>query len=145
MKALFPWICLLGLGGGVPAAATEPMSPEVVLVVEGAKTTEGHVMVAVYDSEETFLKEPVLTRKAEPGPEGRTEITFLREELPSEFAISLYHDINDNGTMDTGFMRMPKEPYGFSNNPGFRMGPPVYADSIVKRDAVGSTMVIRLR
>ena len=119
--------------------------PDIVVVVEGAKTTTGHIMVAIYGSEESWLKEPLLARKANPGPDGRTEIVFKREELPEEFAISLYHDVNDNGAMETGFMRIPKEPYGFSNNPGFRMGPPLYAPSIVKRDEVEREVVIHLR
>jgi uncharacterized protein (DUF2141 family) len=118
---------------------------EIVVVVEGSKTTEGHIMVAIYASEETFLKEPFLGRKAKPGPDGRTEIVFTREELPAEFAISLYHDVNDNGGMETGFMRIPKEPYGFSNNPPARMGPPLYAPSVVKRDAVDREIVINLK
>lgn len=117
----------------------------IVVVVEGSETTDGSIRISVYGSKDSFLREPVLNRAAKPGPEGRTEIVFRRDELPPEFAIILYHDVNDNGEMETGFMRIPKEPYGLSNNPGFRMGPPRYAASVVNRDSIEDALVIRLK
>ncbi|QCR21997.1 DUF2141 domain-containing protein [Pontibacter sp. SGAir0037] len=33
-----------------------------------------------------------------------------------EYAIALFYDTNNNGTIDTNFLGIPKEPYGFSNS-----------------------------
>ena len=129
----------------IPVFAVESDEQSIVVVVEGAEITEGAILLSVYASEDTFLREPFLNRKVKPGPDGRTVIILSREELPAEFAISLYHDVDDNGRMKTGFMRIPKEPYGLSNNPGFRMGPPLYGPSALKRDDIKSEIVIRLK
>ena len=45
------------------------------------------------------------------------------------YAISLFHDENDNGTMDTNFVGIPKEAYGCSNNAKGFMGPPKWQDA----------------
>ena len=138
-------IVLGSILASAPTSAEDSNDSEIVVVVEGGKSVEGALIVSIFGSSESFLKEAIFWRKVEPDPSGRTVITFDRAEFPPEFAISLYHDVNDNGKLDTGFMRIPKEPYGFSNNPGFRMGPPKYEPSVVVRDEIEVEMVIRLR
>ena len=49
--------------------------------------------------------------------------TFKNLE-PGKYAVVVIQDLNDNRTLDTNFMRIPKEPYGFSNNPSTTFGPP---------------------
>jgi uncharacterized protein (DUF2141 family) len=41
---------------------------------------------------------------------------------PGTYAVSCFHDVNGNGSMDTNFLGIPSEPYGASNNarPKFR-------------------------
>ena len=52
------------------------------------------------------------------------------ENIPDgEFAISLYHDENNNGKLDTGWFGIPKEGYGCSNDAKGNMGPPKYEDA----------------
>jgi uncharacterized protein (DUF2141 family) len=36
--------------------------------------------------------------------------------LPGIYAVAVFFDINGNGKMDTNFLGIPKEKYGFSNN-----------------------------
>jgi uncharacterized protein (DUF2141 family) len=127
------------------ALAADTSDSEIVVVVEGGKSAKGALIISVFGSSESFSKEAIFWRTVEPDPSGRTEIVFDRAEFPSEFAISLYHDINDNEKLDTGFMRIPKEPYGFSNNPGFRMGPPRYEPSVLVKDEIDGDIVIRLK
>ena len=138
LLALFSW-------GVVASIGVETEGAKLVIVVEGSKTIDGAIMISVFASKESFLKEAVFWREVDPDPSGRTEIAFDREKFPAEFAISLYHDVNDNGKLDTGFMRIPKEPYGFSNNPGFRMGPPKYEPSVLVRDEIEGEILIRLK
>lgn len=45
---------------------------------------------------------------------------------PGAYAITIYHDANENGKLDTNFIGLPKERYGFSNNPSTMFGPPSY-------------------
>ena len=40
--------------------------------------------------------------------------------------IKLFLDLNGNGEMDTNFLGIPKEPFGFSNNAKGKLGPPSF-------------------
>ncbi len=54
---------------------------------------------------------------------GETETVTLEGLKPGAYAIKLYHDVNDDGEMDTNPFGMPTEPFGFSNNARGRFGP----------------------
>ena len=55
---------------------------------------------------------------------------IVYEGLPSGwYAIKVYHDVNDNKTLDKNFMGFPKEQYGFSNNAMGTLGPPSFEES----------------
>ena len=54
-------------------------------------------------------------------------MTYIFKNLePAKYAAVVIQDLNDNKTLDTNFMRIPKEPYGFSNNPSTTFGPPSF-------------------
>jgi uncharacterized protein (DUF2141 family) len=53
----------------------------------------------------------------------------LKDIPPGEYAISAFHDANDNKKMDTNLFGIPKEPIGISNNATGFMGPPKYNDA----------------
>lgn len=46
---------------------------------------------------------------------------------PGLYAISVIHDENGNGRLDT-LLSVPREGFGFSRNPRIRMGPPRFED-----------------
>jgi uncharacterized protein (DUF2141 family) len=50
----------------------------------------------------------------------------LRDLRPGSYAVSLFHDENRNGKLDT-FVGIPREGFGFSRNPVVRFGPPSFA------------------
>ena len=45
------------------------------------------------------------------------------------YAFSFFHDLNNNKKLDTNFLGIPKEPYGFSNNKKGRFGPPKFSEA----------------
>ena len=45
------------------------------------------------------------------------------------YGISSYHDKNDNGRMDRGVMRIPKEDHATSNDARGSFGPPEFEDA----------------
>lgn len=56
---------------------------------------------------------------------GNTTLTF--EGLaPGDYAVQLYHDENDNGTMDANLFGIPSEGYAFSNRARGSFGPPKF-------------------
>ncbi len=84
---------------------------------------QGSIYLAVFDQKDKFLDQAAVRfQKIIPVTEqGNLEIAL--PELPAgTYAISCFHDVNGNGKLDTNFLGIPTEPYGFSNNarPKFR-------------------------
>jgi uncharacterized protein (DUF2141 family) len=86
------------------------------------------LVVAVFDSEEKFLKEVFWSSEYAPEGLGPFEVQ-INLPLSGEYAISIIHDKNRNGRLDTNFIGIPKEPFGFSNNPKIKFGPPSFSDA----------------
>ncbi|MFY7811513.1 MAG: DUF2141 domain-containing protein [Flavobacterium sp.] len=104
--------------------------------VTGFKNNKGKVMVAMYDSEGNFLKKMIFgaVGKIE---QQKSKVVF--EKIPvGVYAVSLFHDENDNNKLDTNFMGIPKERYASSNDAKGFMGPPKYDDAKfeLKKDKV---------
>lgn len=105
----------------------------VEFTVRGIKKLQGTVLVAVYNSEETFLKEHLTSKKVKVDS---NEVVVVFEALPSgKYAISTFHDENDNNKLDTNFLGIPNEPYGFSNNARGTFGPPSFEKATLKVDS----------
>ena len=95
--------------------------------VEGANSDKGKMFLALYQDKAAFLKEPFKALKSDI-TDKQCEVIF--EDLEAgTYAVSIFHDENDNGKMDTNFMGIPKEDYGCSNNASGFMGPPKWNDA----------------
>ncbi len=95
--------------------------------VNGLSSNEGKVFLAIYDTEEDFLEN---TFKGTTSSITNQTCEVIFENIPKGiYAISIFHDENDNGKMDTNFMGIPKEDYGCSNNASGFMGPPKWKDA----------------
>lgn len=95
------------------------------VAVDGIEEIEGTIYVAVYDAE-TFLQKPVYRAIAK--VEGE-EVSIVMDSIaPGRYAVSLFHDANGNGKLDTGAFGIPVEKTGFSNNAAGAYGPPAFED-----------------
>ncbi|WP_420317075.1 DUF2141 domain-containing protein [Ekhidna sp.] len=53
------------------------------------------------------------------------QLSHTFENLPAgKYAAIVIQDLNGNKDLDTNFLRIPNEPYGFSTNPSTTFGPP---------------------
>ncbi len=93
--------------------------------VLGGKANKGNAIISLFDSEDKFLKIPLKMEKVSFGDSGSLEIIF--REIPSGiYAISVVHDEDNNGELNTNFFGIPTELIGFSNNASSRFGPPSF-------------------
>lgn len=120
----------------VNTMAQEISYPEIIgnvssfeLVIEGLSEVKGEVRIAVFNSEEAYgdkedpLHAIVLQVKSD-------TVVWDEAKLPyGEYAIAVYHDKNMNGKMDSNFLGIPKEAYGFSNNARGKFGPASWKDA----------------
>lgn len=102
---------------------------DLTVEVTGMDTDKGKVFLALYNSKETFLKSSKTTKGTNAVVKDGKAIAYFKGLKKGDYAISLFHDENDNNKMDTKIFGIPKEPYGFSNNAKGFMGPPKYKDA----------------
>lgn len=57
-------------------------------------------------------------------------ILILSNMNYGKYGISIFHDENKNKKLDTGFLGIPKEPYGFSNDARGKFGPPHFNETL---------------
>ncbi len=86
-------------------------------------------MIALCNSRENYNQEvaPYIGRVL--GVSGsKMEVTI--PGIPEgEYAVKIIHDENSNGKLDTNFLGIPREGFGFSNNAKPGMGPPAFEKS----------------
>ncbi|QMU66432.1 MAG: DUF2141 domain-containing protein [Flavobacteriaceae bacterium] len=96
----------------------------ITIEFHGMKSDKGFIYVALYDNETDFLKKFIKSTIVEIKDKKAT--AALEDIPPGEYAISAFHDKNENGKLDVNFFGIPKEPTGTSNNIRGFMGPPKY-------------------
>jgi len=100
---------------------------DIHVIVENIKSNKGTIYMAIYDTEASFLNTEY---KGAIVPIDNHTCRYTFKDIPDGvYAISLFHDENDNRTMDTNFVGIPKEAYGCSNNAKGFMGPPKWKDA----------------
>ncbi|NOQ98017.1 MAG: DUF2141 domain-containing protein [Calditrichae bacterium] len=79
--------------------------------------TEGNVLISIYDQEDNFPYQPFKTYSVEKESlvDGKLEF-FIPDIKLGVYAITLLDDKNRNNDMDTNWLGIPNEGFGFSNN-----------------------------
>jgi len=163
-----PLICALAFTGLAPHAAfadadaeTEAPAPEppetdgrqcdgdapvIRVTVEGVAEATGQIVADLHDDDpDNFLKSGRHVARVRTA--AMEDATTLCIPAPSTgvFAIGVYHDENGNKEFDKGALGIPVEPYGVSNNPKMRFGPPKFKKAKFDVDETGAELVIRLK
>ena len=126
------------------ASVAHAGSGELTVELTGLTSDEGSVVYAMWAGPEHWLADNAVKEGAVPIRNGAGRIEFV--DLPyGEYAISVFHDKNDNKKLDTGFMRIPKEPIGTSNDAKARFGPPKYDDARFVLDQPELTITIPIK
>lgn len=82
--------------------------------LKNIKAHKGTAYVNLYIEKGFPKSDQQIQRKSVKVNSNTTFVTFL---VPNgEYAIAMYHDVNDNDKMDKNWVGYPLEPYGFSKN-----------------------------
>lgn len=105
-------------------------SGTLVLNLENIQSFSGTIRIAIYDNADAFENEGAVVWDKVVSNINGEQITLKAKDLPfGDYAIALYHDVNDNDKLDKNNFGIPTEPYAFSNNPKVKWKPPSYKDS----------------
>tara|TARA_X000000368_G_scaffold108795_1_gene84626 strand:+ start:486 stop:881 length:396 start_codon:yes stop_codon:yes gene_type:complete len=98
--------------------------------VASFENTKGVLRVCVTDQKDDFLKSCAFSKIVT--VEDDTVSLKIENIEKGNYAVSVYHDENNSGILETGgVFGIPLEPYGFSNNPNMTFGPS-YKKSVFK-------------
>ena len=112
-----------------PTASPQKESENAIRAhIEGLHSDRGRIVCALFAAADDFPKR--IDRAF-----ARTTAQIMARHATCEFpnvpagiyAISVFHDENGNGKLDTNWLGIPREGVGASNNPKPRMGPPKFA------------------
>ena len=86
------------------------------LVIDGLTSETGRVWVGVYDSADAWEAQAEVRSQWVEISDGRAVLEL--EGVPTgQIGVQVFHDANGNQDFDTNFAGIPRERYGFSNNP----------------------------
>jgi uncharacterized protein (DUF2141 family) len=97
---------------------SSPAQSCVKVEVSGFRAFTGKLYISIYKNQDSFLKigKEIMTRVVSVKDSVQSEVAYLCDLPAGWYAVALYHDEDDNNRMNTGFLGIPREPYGLSNN-----------------------------
>ena len=113
---------------------------ELYVTVTGLGSAEGSIRIALFDDPDDFTDSPsvaAVVPATDIAPGWSVRVPFGR------YAVAVIHDEDDDGELDTNFLGMPQERYGFSNDARGTFGPPSFEDASV--DVRGPTVRVPVR
>ncbi len=128
----------LGIFLALSIFAASASAGELRIDLGNVSSKQGDLFVALFEPEAGFPSNSagalrnIISPIDNAGP-------FIIDDLPAgDYAIALFHDRNRDGTLNTNFMGIPKEPFGFSNNPRIMFGAPNFRESkfSIKEDEI---------
>jgi uncharacterized protein (DUF2141 family) len=113
--------------------------------VADLRSDRGHVVCFLYNSDVGFPKDQRESISQMNGviSGGRSSCDFASVPVGT-YAISVYHDENDNGRLDANFLGIPKEGVGASNDANAHFGPPKFKDAKFLVEGNPKTLVIHI-
>ncbi|HVZ27223.1 MAG TPA: DUF2141 domain-containing protein [Rhizomicrobium sp.] len=117
MAAVAVWLVEPAKADGLTAAASQPgqQQAELTIRIEGISPGGGLLRLGLYDAAGYPDDDSPVATADVPATPGGVTVT-LKDLKPGRYAIESFQDINGNGKMDTSWLGLPEEPYGFSRD-----------------------------
>jgi uncharacterized protein (DUF2141 family) len=146
LLSLFP---LLGLLGGAPEpeiTVGEDQKGDIIVNVRNFRSSDGHILLVMFNREQDF---PDKSKNAVFKDKKKASKSGVRFTIPDmdygEYAITVVHDANDNGDLDTNWFGLPIEGFGTSNNAPANFGPPKYKKAKFRVESPETRQSIKLK
>lgn len=139
-----PRVFLSPLAACIACASLAQADAELRVTVVLERPATGSVRIALCPDQRAYESEQGCEVRSVPASAGEATATFTGLATGS-WAIKVFHDVNDNGTLDTNWIGWPLEPFGFGNNAPVRMGPPPFSAAAVQVKAGENAARVVLR
>ncbi|HEX3683367.1 MAG TPA: DUF2141 domain-containing protein [Bryobacteraceae bacterium] len=130
-----------------PAAAAAPATGNCTLVIHvtGFRNQKGVAGGTLFTSPDGWPEDNDKSFRHGPFPIAGDHATLTFDRLPpGRYGVAVLHDENSNHKLDRNFLRVPKEGFGFANNPHVGLSAPKWEDSTVNVACPVTEINIRL-
>lgn len=125
--SVFGLMLSIACAAGVLAQPKESQENVIHVDINGLHSDQGQVVCALFSSAADFpRKADKAVAHANSEILGKHATCEFQSVPPGTYAVSVFHDENSNGKLDTNFMGIPREGVGASNNAKGRFGPPKF-------------------
>lgn len=133
----------LGISASYAGSQVGQMS-QLSVQVDGLKNQQGQICLNLFASSQGFPSNSsnALQSRCVAITARSQQITF-NNLRPGSYAVAVLHDTNGDRTINSNFLGIPIEGFGFSGNPVIRTGPPEFRDAVVF--VAGQTTTIQIR
>lgn len=138
-----PWV-RASFGLALLSAASLTAAATLEVEITDIRSSEGQLMVAVHASAEGWDGKAAPVAAQLHAPSGDRALLRFEGLTPGSYAVQVMHDQNGNGALDSNFMGMPIEGYGFSNNPEV-MRKATFDEARIEVGEGGTRIQLRLR
>jgi uncharacterized protein (DUF2141 family) len=121
-------LAFLLLSSSAFAQAESAAEDRIQVEIAGLRNDKGQVLCALFSSPSDFPKktDKAIARGAS-SISNRRAVCEFHGISPGTYAVSVIHDENSNGKLDTNVMGIPREGVGASNDAKGHFGPPKFA------------------
>ncbi|MFO8089251.1 MAG: DUF2141 domain-containing protein [Desulfatiglandaceae bacterium] len=129
-----------------PAFAQSSSCPGIHIDILNIKNSRGTIACALFDSPDGFPREYLRHATSMMAIEIRdTEARCDFVGIPAEtYALVVIHDENRNGELDTNWLGLPTEGYGFSSDAKATLSSPSFSDASLRYDGESLDLTISL-
>ena len=126
----------LACATGMLAQSSESQDNVIHVDIDGLRSDRGQVLCALFSSAADFPKKMDKAIAHEKSEISGGHATCEFHDVPSgTYAVSVFHDENSNGKLDTNFLGIPREGVGASNNAKGHFGPPKFSAAAFQHTA----------
>ncbi len=93
---------------------------DVTIEINNLSNNKGKVLLEFYDGDKKVIA------RVKGNIENNSCFISVNDLNPGRYAFRYFHDENNNEKLDTNWMGIPKEGFGFSNNALGTFGPPAF-------------------
>ena len=113
------------------------------VTVENINQQKGSIRVGLFNNEDDFLKKTLFGKVVKANGK---QVTVVFENLKAgDYAISVIHDENENGELDSNTFGIPKEGFAFGNNAMGTFGPPSFEKAKIHLENKNAEQVVKLK
>lgn len=125
---MFKWLFIVSIAFIVALIAMGSNGADLTVEIEGVRSSEGEIRLAIFDKDYEFPQGEKLLGKEISAKRGLVSAKF-KGVKPGVYAVAIHHDENGDDKMNTNFIGLPKEGYGFSNNAKVFLSPPSFKEA----------------